>query len=79
MDDVEHETHPLLLPEVPIVMPSGEIPIARDGTIGGIQAYEADRARPCGCPGNEVCLHGTPALLMGLEPTTRDDYLGIRR
>ncbi len=42
MDDVENETHPLLLPDTPIVMPSGEIPVARDGTIGGIPAYEAD-------------------------------------
>ncbi len=37
------------------------------------------RPRPCGCPGNEICLHGTPAVLMGIEPTHRDEYLGISR
>ena len=40
-DEPEDETHPLVLPDQPIVMPT-ELPVARDGTIGGIPAYEAD-------------------------------------
>lgn len=79
-DEVNEEFHPLVLPDAPIVMPTGALlPVVREGTVGGIPAYEADQGRPCGCPGNEVCLHGTPALLMDLEPTTRDVYLGIPR
>ena len=42
MDDVDDETHPLVLPEVPIVMPDGELPVVREGTIGGMPAYEAE-------------------------------------
>ena len=77
---IDSDTHPLTLPDTPIVMPAGELPVVREGTVGGIPAYEADQPkRPCGCPGNDVCLHGTPAILIGLEPTTRDDYLGIPR
>lgn len=40
--NVEEEIHPLILPDVPIVMPKGELPVERDGTIGGIPAYEGD-------------------------------------
>ena len=89
------DTHALFLAPVEIQMPSGELPVARDGTMGGVPSYQADppkphhasstenpffgSERPCGCPGNEVCPHGTPALLMGLAPTTRDEYLGLSR
>ena len=41
-DDVDDETHPLILTEVPIVMPSRDLPVVREGTIAGIPAYEAD-------------------------------------
>lgn len=41
-DEVTDETHPLVLLEVPIVMPVGALPIVREGTLGGIPAYEAD-------------------------------------
>lgn len=41
-EEPENETHALILPEVPIVMPSGELPVVRAGTVGGIPAYEAD-------------------------------------
>lgn len=79
-DEEQNETHALVLPEVSIVMPTGALPVVREGTVGGIPAYEADPPkRPCGCQGNEVCLHGTPAILMLVEPTTRDEYLGIPR
>ena len=40
-DDVDDETHPLILTDVPIVMPSGDLPVVREGTIAGIPAYEA--------------------------------------
>ena len=36
------EFHALVLSEVPLVMPNGELPVIREGTIGGIPAYEAD-------------------------------------
>lgn len=41
-DEVNEEFHPLVLPDVPIVMPAGALPVVRDGTVGGIPAYEAD-------------------------------------
>ena len=40
------EMHALLLPDVEIVMPSGDTPVVRDGTRGGIPAYEADLPKP---------------------------------
>lgn len=55
----DDETHPLFLPDVPLVMPKGELPVVREGTIGGIPAYKADPPkRSCGCPdAGHVCLH----------------------
>ncbi len=40
-DDAIDETHSLMLPEVPIVMPAGALPVVRDGTMSGVPAYEA--------------------------------------
>lgn len=34
------------MPEERIVMPAGELPVVRDGTVGGIPAYEADPPAP---------------------------------
>lgn len=66
MDDVDDETHPLILPDVPIVMPKGELPVVREGTIGGIPAYEAERPKKgCGCS-DEPCLHGIPEHTPGI-------------
>lgn len=45
MSDDPEELHPLILPDVPIVMPQGELPVVREGTIGGIPAYEPDEPR----------------------------------
>lgn len=41
-DEEQNETHALVLPEVSIVMPTGALPVVREGTVGGIPAYEAD-------------------------------------
>ena len=42
MDDVDDEPQPLVLPDVPIVLPEGDLPVVREGTLGGIPAYEAE-------------------------------------
>ena len=42
----DEETHALMLPDVPITMPPGELPLVRPDTIGGIPAYEADTPPP---------------------------------
>lgn len=73
MTDDPEELHPLILPDVPIVMPQGELPVAREGTIGGIPAYEADVLKSCGCPEGKVCLHTPLFDVSGCE------WLGIPR
>jgi len=40
--DESDETHDVTLPDVAIVIPDGPLPVVREGTIGGIPAYESN-------------------------------------
>lgn len=41
-EPADNDFHPLIAPVDTLVMPTGELPVVRDGTVGGVPSYEDD-------------------------------------